>query len=76
MTGSRERTVSVTGLSDAAVADIEAHVRGLLDGPSSYPAPRHGWTCFHCGETFRTYDGALLHFGPGDTQRERPVCQP
>lgn len=25
--------------------------------------PRHGWTCFFCGETFRTPGEAELHFG-------------
>lgn len=33
----------------------------------TYPAPKHGWTCFHCGETFPpTLDGqvrARVHFG-------------
>lgn len=28
-----------------------------------YPAPPHGWTCFHCGETFTTEDDARDHFG-------------
>jgi hypothetical protein len=28
-----------------------------------------GWTCFHCGETFRTPWGARAHFGtPADTR--------
>lgn len=26
-------------------------------------APPHGWTCFHCGETFMTVGGARDHFG-------------
>lgn len=25
--------------------------------------PPHGWTCFHCGETFSTIGGAHQHFG-------------
>lgn len=25
--------------------------------------PSHGWTCFHCGETFTTYEAARDHFG-------------
>ncbi len=25
--------------------------------------PPHGWTCFHCGETFTTIGGAQDHFG-------------
>jgi hypothetical protein len=29
----------------------------------TYPRPKHGWTCFHCGETFRTPGEAAAHFG-------------
>lgn len=29
----------------------------------TYPMPEHGWTCFHCGETFTTYVTAREHFG-------------
>lgn len=36
----------------------------------TYPAPEHGWTCFHCGETFTKYGLAALHFG------ERPSATP
>jgi hypothetical protein len=28
-----------------------------------YAMPAHGWTCFHCGETFTTPGGARDHFG-------------
>ena len=28
-----------------------------------YQAPKHGWTCFFCGETFNTIGGAQDHFG-------------
>lgn len=40
---------------------------------ATYPAPQHGWTCFHCGETFTRYGDAMLHFGryPSAT----PACQ-
>lgn len=30
----------------------------------TYPTPLHGWTCFHCGETFKRYGLAREHFGP------------
>lgn len=33
------------------------------DDIDTYPMPRHGWTCFHCGETFRTEFKARAHFG-------------
>lgn len=60
----QRRTVDVTGLSDEQVAEITAHVRGLLPSAAlTYTAPEHGWTCFHCGETFKTPDAARLHFG-------------
>ena len=29
----------------------------------TYTAPAHGWTCFHCGETFTTVGSARDHFG-------------
>lgn len=65
-------SIDATGLTKEQVREIETHIRGLKDGAETYPAPRHGWTCFHCGETFRSYEGAKLHFGsPSD---KRPKC--
>lgn len=29
----------------------------------TYEKPAHGWTCFHCGETFKTVGAAKAHFG-------------
>lgn len=29
----------------------------------TYERPPHGWTCFHCGETFKTPGTARDHFG-------------
>lgn len=29
----------------------------------SYQKPKHGWTCFFCGENFKTSGGARDHFG-------------
>lgn len=29
----------------------------------TYEAPAHGWTCFHCGETFLAQSEARIHFG-------------
>lgn len=29
----------------------------------TYDMPAHGWTCFHCGETFTTPGSAGQHFG-------------
>ena len=30
---------------------------------NTYKQPKHGWTCFHCGETFKKYGVARDHFG-------------
>lgn len=38
----------------------------------TYEKPAHGWTCFHCGETFTTVGGARDHFG-ADPSKE-PGC--
>lgn len=39
----------------------------------TYEKPPHGWTCFHCGETFKTEGGARAHFG-FDPSRD-PACR-
>lgn len=36
---------------------------GYADDAPTYPTPEHGWTCFHCGENFKTWGGARDHFG-------------
>lgn len=38
----------------------------------TYEKPEHGWTCFHCGETFTTVGAARNHFG-GDIWAD-PGC--
>jgi hypothetical protein len=38
----------------------------------AYSAPEHGWTCFHCGETFKTPGAARDHFGV--TPNAEPGC--
>ncbi|KKK96727.1 hypothetical protein LCGC14_2659880 [marine sediment metagenome] len=30
---------------------------------TTYKQPEHGWTCFHCGETFKKFGAAQDHFG-------------
>ena len=35
----------------------------MSDVADTYPMPAHGWTCFHCGETFTTPGAAKNHFG-------------
>jgi hypothetical protein len=34
-----------------------------MDEAETYTMPEHGWTCFHCGETFTTPGSAEDHFG-------------
>lgn len=73
----QRRVVDVTGLSSEQIAEIEAHVRGLLPSPSpTYTPPAHGWTCFHCGETFKTPGTARLHFGETTAASEMPGHRP
>ena len=45
--------------------DKEFAVSGLKSTETEwvFNRPRHGWTCFFCGETFRTPGAAELHFG-------------
>lgn len=48
----------------------------------TYMPPEHGWTCFHCGETFMHANMARNHFGasidaePGCILRMQPGEQP
>lgn len=35
----------------------------MTDTQETYQKPAHGWTCFHCGETFTTIGSAGDHFG-------------
>ncbi len=37
-----------------------------------YQPPEHGWTCFHCGETFKSVGSARDHFG--GLQTSEPGC--
>lgn len=34
-----------------------------MTAEETYAMPAHGWTCFHCGETFTTVGAAKDHFG-------------
>lgn len=43
-----------------------------MDQQATYPMPEHGWTCFHCGENFKTPGGARDHFGR--TPDRKPGC--
>ena len=41
----------------------------------TYPAPEHGWTCFHCGECFTTRNEARDHFGMDGDIDATPACR-
>ena len=45
--------------------------QGIKDG--SYTAPKEGWTCYHCGVTFRKPGAASDHFG--EVPRAKAKCQ-
>jgi hypothetical protein len=44
-----------------------------LTNLDTYMPPEHGWTCFHCGETFTHQMAARLHFGA--SIHDEPKCQ-
>lgn len=43
------------------------------EATGTYETPKHGWTCFFCGETFTTYGAARDHFGEQPT--DLAACQ-
>lgn len=43
-----------------------------IDDSETYEPPAHGWTCFHCGETFTVWGEARDHFG--ETQGATAGC--
>lgn len=49
----------------------------MSSSTDTYPVPKHGWVCFHCGEhfpgTFAGQQKARHHFG--DCPIEQPACQ-
>jgi hypothetical protein len=59
---------------DAEFADdLQAALRAVgFFSHETYAGPVNGWTCFHCGETFRTPGAAALHFGA--TPDSMPGC--
>ena len=75
---SREAATLSAGLcgteDDTFFADCPAQgpVDVVVGQHDTYPMPEHGWTCFHCGETFTTPGAAREHFGP--TPNVEPGC--
>ena len=45
------------------LSDARQLIRLYIDTSDTYTPPPRGWTCFHCGETFRTREAATVHFG-------------
>ena len=45
----------------------------ITSGNDTYPFPKHGWTCYHCGDTFTTWGAAEDHFGK--TPDRIPGCK-
>ena len=43
-----------------------------MDTNGTYQMPAHGWTCFHCGETFTKEGAARDHFG--NDQGDQSAC--
>jgi hypothetical protein len=58
----------------SAVAELALAQPPVADagGEGTYTKPAHGWTCFHCGETFTTFGSARDHFGA--TPNAEPGC--
>ena len=59
-------TMTMVPFMRRAINALDAHRKAVTDAmpwPDTYPMPAHGWTCFHCGETFTTPGSARDHFG-------------
>lgn len=46
-----------------SAGDLLEHGHSIEATAKHYPKPAHGWTCFHCGETFHSIGDAQHHFG-------------
>jgi hypothetical protein len=51
------------------MATQEVTINGAVE---TYPMPKDGWVCFHCGERFTTLGSAQDHFG--STPESRAGC--
>lgn len=59
---------------EAENARLKEEIRisqGIKEG--SYTGPQEGWTCYHCGVTFRKPGAASDHFG--EVPRDKAKCQ-
>ncbi len=60
------------GMAGMAGTVASTETRGMVMEEDTYEKPPHGWTCFHCGETFMTVGSAKNHFG--ETPASQPGC--
>jgi hypothetical protein len=56
----------------AALRAFGAAAQSKHEAVAPFPPPPHGWTCFHCGETFHTVASASEHFG--SAVADKPGC--
>ncbi|WP_062206729.1 hypothetical protein [Aureimonas sp. AU12] len=75
--GSLRETVEIdaTSLQERHIMELRVHadkLRWQMENDER-PAPPHGWTCFHCAQTFTTWASASAHFGD-DPLQGRPEC--
>lgn len=67
--------VNLDGLEPRHIDELRSHADKLRWQMThdERPAPPHGWTCFHCAQTFTTWPSAAAHFGD-DPIGGRPMC--
>ena len=61
---------AVSGRREASAVGEQRQAGAMTE---TYPQPSHGWTCFHCGETFTTVGAARDHFG--EDMAGEPGCR-
>jgi len=68
--------IEIGGLCERHVNELRDHadkLRWQMQNDDR-PAPSHGWTCFHCAQTFTTWASASAHFGDDPSTGTRPEC--
>lgn len=67
-----KRTTEDSTAAPAVGSPLDRRVSRPVPEQDTYCMPPHGWTCFHCGETFTTTGSAATHFGA--TPDAQPGC--
>ena len=72
----RSTFIDVSHCDAAFVEDVKAHIEANKEPPpdATFSFPESGVFCFHCGKTFKTYRGALMHFGETPTKTASASC--